>query len=80
MFFFLSLLFCKIGKQEEGTGPAQVGGLTPVGGQRWQGKMSKRVNMVQKCVHMHVNAKMIPVDIQETHLTDRNKHWLRVKG
>jgi hypothetical protein len=25
-------------------------------------KGDRRVNMVQKCVHMHVNAKMIPIE------------------
>jgi hypothetical protein len=29
------------------------------------GKGVKRMNMVQKCVHMHVNAKMTPVETVE---------------
>jgi hypothetical protein len=45
-----------MGEQESGTGP--LGGrraLVPVGG-------SRRVNMVQKYVHIYVNAKMIPFE------------------
>jgi hypothetical protein len=53
MLFFLSFLFCKIGVQEGRTCP----GMGEV-----VGKRGRRVNMVQKCVHRHVNAKMIPVE------------------
>jgi hypothetical protein len=60
MFFFFSFLFCKIGEQEGRTGPAQGGGLVPVG--KVVGKRDRMVNTVQKCVYVHVNAKMIPVE------------------
>jgi hypothetical protein len=53
--FFLFFFY----KEQEG----RTGGrLVPVGGGRWRGKEGRRVNMVQKCVHMYVNTKMIPVE------------------
>jgi hypothetical protein len=47
------------------------------------GKEGRRVNMMQKCVHMNVNAKMIPVEtiqgirvgrIKENHRGDELKY------
>jgi hypothetical protein len=40
---------------------AERGGLAPVGGVRVR-KGSRRVNTCKKCAHLHVNAKMIPVE------------------
>jgi hypothetical protein len=33
-----------------------------VGGRKVVGKRGSGVNMVQKCIHMYVNAKMMPVE------------------
>jgi hypothetical protein len=37
-----------------------------LGWHQWKGEVarkgSRRVNTVQKCVHMYINAKMIPVE------------------
>jgi hypothetical protein len=44
-----------------GTGPAQGIGLAPVGEGRWQRKQGRGWIQCQKCVHMYVNAIMIPV-------------------
>jgi hypothetical protein len=60
VFFFFSFFFYKIGEQEGRTGPAGWE-VVPVGGGRC-GQWGKRVNMVQKCRYMYVNAKMIPVE------------------
>jgi uncharacterized membrane protein YesL len=37
-FYLFSFVFCKIREQEGRTGPSQVGGLAPMGGERWRGK------------------------------------------
>jgi hypothetical protein len=29
---------------------------------QWEGERDRRVNTVQKCVHMYVNARMIPAE------------------
>jgi hypothetical protein len=60
-FFFFSFFFQKIGEQGGGTGPDQ--GKVNIN-ERGEvvGKGSRKVNMVQNCVHMHVNAKIIPVE------------------
>jgi hypothetical protein len=36
--------------------------LIPVGRGSWGAEGGRRVNMVQKCIHMYLNAKMIPVE------------------
>jgi hypothetical protein len=36
--------------------------LAPVGGGRWWGKRVGEWKQCKKCVHMHVHAKMIPVE------------------
>jgi hypothetical protein len=58
MFFILSFLFSLLQNQRTGggTGPDQGGGLGKV-----LGKEDRRLNTVQKCVHIYANAKMIPV-------------------
>jgi hypothetical protein len=53
---FFSFFFCKIEEQEDKAGPWEAGGCNH------QGKGGRRVNIVQKCVHIYVNAKMIPVE------------------
>jgi hypothetical protein len=58
-FSLFSFFFCKIGEQEGGIG--SVGKGKEVGGEVVV-KGGRRVDMVQKCVHMYVNAKMIPVE------------------
>jgi hypothetical protein len=57
MIFFLSFLFYKIGEQESRTGPAQ-GERVGTSGSRGD----SREKGCKKCVHMHLNAKMIPVE------------------
>jgi hypothetical protein len=37
-------------------------GLVPVGGAKVAGKGVRKVNMVQKLLHMYINAEMIPVE------------------
>jgi hypothetical protein len=46
LFFFFSFSICKIGEQEGRTGPAQGGGLAPVGGELVE-KEGRRVNLMQ---------------------------------
>jgi hypothetical protein len=58
-FYLFSFLFCKIREQKGGTGPAQGEGLAPVGGGRWQGKEEI---WCKKCVHIHVNAKIMLIE------------------
>jgi hypothetical protein len=48
MFLFLSFLFCKIGEQECGTGPVQVGRVGTSGRGQVVGKGGRRANSVQK--------------------------------
>jgi hypothetical protein len=58
-----SFFFYKIGEQEGGTDPAQgvrEGFATSEGGVA--GKEGRSVIMIQKCVQMYPNAKMIPLE------------------
>jgi hypothetical protein len=61
-FYVFYFFFYKIGKQ--GTGQVLRGGRG--GGTSGKGEMVgkgiRRVNMVKKCVHMYVNAKMISTE------------------
>jgi hypothetical protein len=61
MSFFFSFLFCIIRKQESRIAPAWEEVW-----HQWEGEVAgkgvRRVNMMQKCVHMHINVKMIPVE------------------
>jgi hypothetical protein len=59
-FYLFSFFFYKIREQEGRTGPIQ-GRRTGTSGREWvAGKGDNRMNMVQICVNMCVNAKMIP--------------------
>jgi hypothetical protein len=56
---FFSFFLYKIREQEgPAKGVGESGGLVPV----WLGKRGKRVNTVQKCVHIYANAKTTPVE------------------
>jgi hypothetical protein len=57
-FFILSFLFYK-NQRKGGWNRSCPGGRLGTSG---RGKGYRRVNMVQKCVHMYINAKMIPVE------------------
>jgi hypothetical protein len=49
--------------QKEGeTGPTQEKWLPPMGAGRWWGKWVREWIQCKKCVHMHVNAKVIPAE------------------
>jgi hypothetical protein len=59
MFFFSLFSSTKLREQEGRTGPAQGGGLVTSERGEVAGKGGRRVKY---CVHMCVNAKMIPVE------------------
>jgi hypothetical protein len=59
LFFFV---FCKIREQKSRTGPVQGMGLAPVGEGTWWVKGVGEWIWYKKCVHMHVNAKMISAE------------------
>jgi hypothetical protein len=59
MFFILSSLFSSTELENRRVEQVFPGGVVPVEG-RSGGKRVRRLNVVQKCVHMYINGNIIP--------------------